>query len=199
MAWRKRLNEHFPGGGGTLSRGLSVRGVGDRGVAEDPPVSYPDVAPAIGATLTLDDPYVEGTLEIVRASDGFTYVEGVAFDEVLPDQWTNLTIPPGTGIVIDYLIETGSDIGSGGGGGGSGGGGEATVYIPRGVYESSATYYKDDLVHYNNITWLALANNLTGIAPTAGANWMLFADRGPIGLKGDIGGVKYDTLVKYGL
>jgi hypothetical protein len=105
MTMRYRLTDYFglPGG---VDRGLRVRTI-DGDLADHPPSAYSSVAPAIDATVSTEYPFMPGTLTITRISDDHVFVSGVDFEEVAPNQWTNLTITPGTPIEISYLIDTG--------------------------------------------------------------------------------------------
>src|SRR5215207_4129903 len=112
-SWRVNLADHLPSKGAGNSAGLAVRSTGDSDVSENPQSFYTDFAPAIGATVPTDERYASDTLTITRSSDGHTYVSGVDFEETDVNHWTNLTIPEGTAIVVDYLIDEDIGVGSG--------------------------------------------------------------------------------------
>ena len=52
------------------------------------------------------------------------------------------------------------------------------LILPRGDYDVSATYNILDVVRYNYKLWMARKSNLTGVTPTAGADWMLLVEDG---------------------
>jgi len=110
-SWRYNLTDYLGTANGA-SRGLSVRAIGDINTAPadvggnyHPPNGYVIDAPASGVTLNTEDPYVAGTLVITRVNDGHVYVEGTDYTAIVPDQWTNLTIPTNTDISISYIID----------------------------------------------------------------------------------------------
>lgn len=47
-------------------------------------------------------------------------------------------------------------------------------FTDKGTYSASASYVKNDLVHYGGSIWCCLIDDTTGITPTEGANWTLF-------------------------
>lgn len=47
-------------------------------------------------------------------------------------------------------------------------------YTDKGTYSASASYVKNDLVHYGGNIWRCLIDDTTGITPTEGNNWTLF-------------------------
>lgn len=50
-------------------------------------------------------------------------------------------------------------------------------FTDKGDYSPSATYVKNDLVHYNDKIWKCLIDDTTGIAPTTGVNWEKWIDQ----------------------
>lgn len=62
--------------------------------------------------------------------------------------------------------------------------------VPRGKYDSAATYDRLDLVEYEGSSYLVLMNGITGVTPAEGPNYMLLVERGgtgPQGVKGSKG------------
>lgn len=53
---------------------------------------------------------------------------------------------------------------------------EFVGFTDRGIWSSAETYIKNDIVHKDNIVWLCLVDNTTGITPAEGDNWTLFMD-----------------------
>lgn len=49
-------------------------------------------------------------------------------------------------------------------------------YTDKGTYSVSATYVKNDLVHYNGNIWRVLVDDTTGITPTEGVNYTIFIE-----------------------
>lgn len=49
-------------------------------------------------------------------------------------------------------------------------------FTDRGIWSSTETYIKNDIVHKDNIIWLCLVDDTAGITPVEGANWTLFMD-----------------------
>jgi hypothetical protein len=47
-------------------------------------------------------------------------------------------------------------------------------FTDQGTYSASASYVKNDLVHYGGNIWRCLIDDTTGITPTEGTNWKLF-------------------------
>ena len=47
-------------------------------------------------------------------------------------------------------------------------------FTDKGTYSASASYVKNDLVHYGGNIWRCLIDDTTGITPTEGTNWTLF-------------------------
>lgn len=47
-------------------------------------------------------------------------------------------------------------------------------FTDKGTYSASASYVKNDLVHYGGSIWCCLIDDTTGITPTEGTNWTLF-------------------------
>lgn len=47
-------------------------------------------------------------------------------------------------------------------------------FTDQGTYSASASYVKNDLVHYGSNIWRCLIDDTTGITPTEGTNWTLF-------------------------
>lgn len=47
-------------------------------------------------------------------------------------------------------------------------------FTDQGTYSASASYVKNDLVHYGGNIWRCLIDDTTGITPTEGTNWTLF-------------------------
>lgn len=47
-------------------------------------------------------------------------------------------------------------------------------YTDKGDYSSSATYVRNDLVHYNSSIWRCLVDDTTHVTPVEGAAWTLF-------------------------
>ncbi len=58
--------------------------------------------------------------------------------------------------------------------------------VPRGEYDPAAQYERLDVVRYNRSSYLVL-RDVTGAAPTDGADYMLIAERGGAGPQGPIG------------
>ena len=58
--------------------------------------------------------------------------------------------------------------------------------VPRGEYDPAAQYERLDVVRYNGSSYLVL-RDVTGAAPTDGADYMLIAERGGAGPQGPIG------------
>lgn len=56
--------------------------------------------------------------------------------------------------------------------------------VPRGVYDLSAVYQRLDIVQYDGSSYLVLKNEITGIVPDDGTDYMLLAVKGN---QGDIG------------
>lgn len=50
-------------------------------------------------------------------------------------------------------------------------------FTDKGDYSPSATYVKNDLVHYNGAIWKCLIDDTTGIVPTTGVNWDIWIDQ----------------------
>src|SRR5215207_1096656 len=139
-SWRVNLADHLPSKGAGNSAGLAVRSTGDSDVSENPQSFYTDFAPAIGATVPTDERYASDTLTITRSSDGHTYVSGVDFEETDVNHWTNLTIPEGTAIVVDYLIDEDISIGGGSGEPGEDGASAYEVALENGFVGSQAAW-----------------------------------------------------------
>lgn len=47
-------------------------------------------------------------------------------------------------------------------------------FTDKGIYNSSASYVKNDIVHYNGNLWKCLIDDTTGVTPAEGANWTIF-------------------------
>ena len=47
-------------------------------------------------------------------------------------------------------------------------------YTDKGTYSASATYVKNDLVHYDNSIWRCLLDDTTGQTPAEGTCWTIF-------------------------
>ena len=47
-------------------------------------------------------------------------------------------------------------------------------YTDKGAYSSSATYVKNDLVHYNNKLWRCLIDDTSNVTPSEGVTWTIF-------------------------
>ena len=67
--------------------------------------------------------------------------------------------------------------------------------VPRGKYDSAATYDRLDLVEYEGSSYLVLMNGITGVTPAEGPSYMLAASKGgeggigPAGPQGPQGGI----------
>lgn len=49
-------------------------------------------------------------------------------------------------------------------------------YTDKGAYSSSATYVKNDLVHYNNKIWRCLIDDTSNVTPSEGVTWTIFVE-----------------------
>lgn len=49
-------------------------------------------------------------------------------------------------------------------------------YTDKGAYSSSATYVKNDLVHYNNKLWRCLIDDTSNVTPSEGVTWTIFVE-----------------------
>ena len=49
-------------------------------------------------------------------------------------------------------------------------------FTDKGTYSSSATYVKNDLVHYNNAVWKCKVDDTTGKTPASGTYWEAWVD-----------------------
>jgi hypothetical protein len=66
-------------------------------------------------------------------------------------------------------------------------GDKGATLSPKGSYNASVTYIKDDLVNYNSSVWQCLQTSV-GVSPTEGINWTVFLTGG--GAIGDLGELK---------
>lgn len=53
-------------------------------------------------------------------------------------------------------------------------------YTDKGTYSASATYVKNDLVHYDNSIWRCLLDDTTGQTPAEGTYWTIFINASTI-------------------
>lgn len=60
--------------------------------------------------------------------------------------------------------------------------------VPRGTYDSAATYNRLDIVEYQGSSYLVLEDGTTGVTPAAGQFYMLLAEKGDPGGPGGTGG-----------
>lgn len=56
--------------------------------------------------------------------------------------------------------------------------------VPRGEYDPAAAYKWLDVVQFEGSGYLVLRSNITGVAPTDGADYMLLAEKGDTGATG---------------
>lgn len=49
-------------------------------------------------------------------------------------------------------------------------------YTDKGTYSSSATYVKNDLVHYNSSIWRCLIDDTSNVTPSEGVTWTIFIE-----------------------
>ena len=47
-------------------------------------------------------------------------------------------------------------------------------FTDKETYDSSASYVKNDIVHYNGSLWKCLIDDTTGVTPAEGANWTIY-------------------------
>lgn len=55
-------------------------------------------------------------------------------------------------------------------------------FTDKGTYSASATYVKNDLVHYGGSIWCCLIDDTTGITPTEGVNWRFWVENSQNGI-----------------
>ena len=49
-------------------------------------------------------------------------------------------------------------------------------FTDKGVYNASASYVKNDIVHYQGDSWRVLVDDTTGVIPAEGLNYTLFIE-----------------------